>query len=438
MPWNNLVFPLLIVTPQSGTPTGLFVYNGSTAKGNLIAQIVAPGTVTDPVGDTVNAVLNVGKWSPAGAFLQHFGVDANGNVYVVDSTNTTRILIANGGNLVWAQAEPAIVFYNSSGAVIQVVDPQRGGNFQYQDNNSAVQGVLIGAQVGKNTTDPINGTGVGAGITIIDPAFGDILTAVGANISWSQVPFTVTAKDAANTGATNQGPFRSLAAPEQGQAGHVVQRWYGTSVDGTRAAGTVISTTDPPTRTTPELLEVQGTAAVQNASVPASLSGWAKPFAQSGALNVVDGTDGNTYDTQSNTVFVGGAGFTINSTSPQTILSHAVGARTYKIEVWLVISNATAADSAGFAFSGPSASLILLDFESVTTGTAVPGYAATNSLTTQFNGQGVGGNQRIKAQGTVTFSASGTLAFTGKELVATNTVTVFAGSRMTITPVVAT
>lgn len=311
--FRNVVFPLVVI--RSGAPnTGLFVYNGNPAKGKLIAQIVAPGVIQDPFGNAVSAVLNIGIWSAAGVLLQHFGIDQNGIVNIAGPDGVTRVMINNGTG----GTGPDIRFFNDFGAVILVVDPSRGGTFQYQDNNSAVQGVLIGAQVGKNTTDPINGTAVGAGITIIDPAFGDTLTAVGANISWGQVAFTAAAMDVANVGSTNQGPFRSIAAPEQTQTGHVVQRWYGTSPDGTRAAGTVISLTDPPSRATPELVEIQGTAALANATAPASLSGYAKPFAASSQLRVIDGADGNNYATQRQSLHIT-ADQTINSTSPAII-----------------------------------------------------------------------------------------------------------------------
>ncbi len=148
--------------------------------------------------------------------------------------------------------------------------------------------------------------------------------------------------------------------------------------------------------------------------------------------------DGNQYNAGPLEVVLG-ASFTINNTVPQTILSHAVGQATYVIEAWLVTQNVTAADAAGFAFTGPAAAAApqLLEFESKTTGTAVVGYGASAAYTTQFNGQGVAGNQGIYIRATVKFTAAGTLALTGKQLVGGNNVTVSAGGRLKLQPVVA-
>lgn len=70
-----------------GSNDGLFVYNGAPALGNLIASIAAtPGT--DPYGNVYNAVFNIGNQQAA-----HFGVDNNGNVYIVNAANQNVIEI---------------------------------------------------------------------------------------------------------------------------------------------------------------------------------------------------------------------------------------------------------------------------------------------------------------------------------------------------------
>lgn len=151
-------------------------------------------------------------------------------------------------------------------------------------------------------------------------------------------------------------------------------------------------------------------------------------------------TDGNNYDLTRLTVVLASA-FTINSTTPQTILSHAVGIATYEIEFWAVCSNATPADPASFALSGPSAAVNpqLVDFMSSTTGaTATTGYAASSTYTQAFSGLNATGNQLALMRATVQFTAAGTLAITGKETVSGNTITVFGGSRMRISRIVAT
>jgi hypothetical protein len=145
--------------------------------------------------------------------------------------------------------------------------------------------------------------------------------------------------------------------------------------------------------------------------------------------------DGSTYRTERLSVDLT-SNFIINSTSPQTLFSAPLGVGRYEIDVWAVISNTTAADSAQFAFAFTGTTLFpLVDFESLTTGTATVGYGASATLTTGFNGQGVANNQRVLMHATVQVTGAGTLTLTGKELVAANTVTVFAGSRMRVYPV---
>ena len=154
-------------------------------------------------------------------------------------------------------------------------------------------------------------------------------------------------------------------------------------------------------------------------------------------LQAIDGRDGNTYDTERITVRLT-TDFTINSTTPQTIMSHAVGIGTYEVEVWLVTQNATAADAAGFAFTVP-ASTGLIDCKFTTSGvSATTNYAASTTVTASFSGIGSGGNQQVHMMATIKFTAAGTLALTGKELVAGNTINVSTGSRMRLCPVVAT
>lgn len=160
-----------------------------------------------------------------------------------------------------------------------------------------------------------------------------------------------------------------------------------------------------------------------------------------GVVQYQDAVDGITYDTGQLTLV--SAGVTINTSLTQTtVFSRALSAGTYEIEIWLVSQNTTPADGAQWAFTGSGGLVVgaptLVEFESTTTGTAVDGYAASSTYTTTFNGQGVGGNQRLLVRATLTITTAGTLTFGGKELVAGNTVTVSAGSRMRIRRIVAT
>jgi hypothetical protein len=289
--FNNLI------TRNGEIISGKFLLYSSAipAKGNLVLSI-AGVSGTDEVGNNYGQGLNIGMWSGVtGNQLQHFGVDDNGRVYIVGPDNIIRIQINNGTSGVG----PDIRFYNDFGAVILVVDPNAGGVFQYQDNGSAVQGVLIGGFISKNATDPVDGTAINAGINVIDPVFGDSINVVGANVNFNQATFTRPGIQTANTGAGATRPFMVTVAPEQGHAGHCQQRWYGTSVDGTVLGGSVISLTDPPVPATTALLEVQGDLS-HAALSPMTFTNFSNSAAEtviaSATIPANDGIFASTYD----------------------------------------------------------------------------------------------------------------------------------------------
>jgi hypothetical protein len=75
-----------------GADGGLFIYDGTPAKGNPpVLSAVAPGTTEDPYGNSVASVLNIGDFSGA-----HIGWDADGNTYVSDASDNIRIAILVG------------------------------------------------------------------------------------------------------------------------------------------------------------------------------------------------------------------------------------------------------------------------------------------------------------------------------------------------------
>jgi hypothetical protein len=73
-----------------GTSGGIFLYNGTGGPGNPpILSAVAPGTTTDPFGNAVGAVLNIGLLAGA-----HVNFDASGDISVINSTGLTVIYIS--------------------------------------------------------------------------------------------------------------------------------------------------------------------------------------------------------------------------------------------------------------------------------------------------------------------------------------------------------
>lgn len=248
-----------------GVHGAILVYNNSPqGKGSLVYSLSAVN-FTDPYGNQVQSLQNMGQWSvTTGQMAAHLGVDPNGNVYIVDSNGMTRCLISNGsagfGNQV---GDPGIAFFNAFGAALLVVDPARGGTFQYADNNSAVQGGLIGAQAGKTTNDPVLGNLTSPGFHVINPVFGDSTVVVGSITSIFNLNFNNPAKLAPSggnpSGAT--GPSLNVFAPFQTATNVANMALFGQSPDLTVDAGLVIvkdTAQNQPVKKTSALLEVQG------------------------------------------------------------------------------------------------------------------------------------------------------------------------------------
>lgn len=174
MGWNNSVFPLIII--PSGSPnTGLFVYNGPPALGNLVAAIVAPGVTQDPYGNHVSAVFNAGKWNASGNLLQHFGIDSNGDTYLANTAGATVVREHSADGSIW--------FYNSSGQglgnLVASIAPASGtdvpGNAYLQGITNYSPGVayveLVGATV-RLATLGANASALAAALTVGSTATG--------------------------------------------------------------------------------------------------------------------------------------------------------------------------------------------------------------------------------------------------------------------------
>lgn len=94
MGWTSQVAQQVIIG-GGGAGEGLFVYNGTPGKGDLIAEIAAaPGA--DPFGNAIRAIFAAGVWTNTGAMAQHVEIDSSGRMYFNDSSNDTRIHIDPG------------------------------------------------------------------------------------------------------------------------------------------------------------------------------------------------------------------------------------------------------------------------------------------------------------------------------------------------------
>jgi hypothetical protein len=195
----------------SGSGGGLFVYSGTPAFGNPpIAAIVAPGVTTDPYGNPVSSILNVGVLSGG-----HFGIGSDGTVFVSNSAGKTVIRLDTVTGSAW--------FYNSSG--------EGAGN-------------LITSIAPAAGTDRA-GNAYGAGLQI--QAAGDsgqsiLLTLVGG-VAELQMPTGIAAEGAAAnffTGAIGAGASQAIQTGLSGPKLNVVGStdWVQTQMNSANAGGT--------------------------------------------------------------------------------------------------------------------------------------------------------------------------------------------------------
>jgi hypothetical protein len=398
MGWNNVIFQLLIVTSTSGTPTGFFFYNGAPALGNLVAEITAPGVTSDPFGNSVpsSGVLNVGTWNASGTLLQHFGINNVGDIFLA---NSSGLVVVHGHS-----ADGSLWFYDTSGEslghLVASIAPAAGtdssGNAYVAGVASQALGItsrLHGGVVDLGNAAQMAGTG-GAG-----PAG---LVAGG--------PASLQVSSGVNGAADTQAAFRLESQASNAGANPLMVLQAAISLD-ERAT--------PSVQTVPQLFGNTG--------------------GNVGAVSDSTNGDGLTYDVQRLVLRLAGSVSINSAVTPVTIFSKHLGVGFYDIEIWAVTLNATAADAAAFsfAFTGTATS-VLADFTTQSTGTAVVGYAATASIGALGSGQGLANNQQVRVNLSITVSVAGTLTFQGLELVAGNAVTVFAGSKMRIRPVNAT
>lgn len=158
--------------------------------------------------------------------------------------------------------------YNGHGAVINLLSTANSAFFQYQDLDTAVQGIMILSVASTSGTDPVTGATYAAGLTGIDPVFGDFLNSTGAIINMGVgTALSQSGRIQVNQAPSNaQSPFIALYAPEENASGHLVMLMQGASPDGTtRPAQLVVASGATgfgnPAPVSKSLAEIQGTLA---------------------------------------------------------------------------------------------------------------------------------------------------------------------------------
>ena len=146
--WSNqAVIASLVEIITGSAGSGLFVYNGTPAKGTLVVAFAPTGS-TDPFGNVYPSGFNFGTWDGTGTLKRHFGLDIFGNVYVGSSNSVTVDYIDSSNG--------AVLGYNasgqSSGNLITSIAPVAGTD---PAGNTYPQGLNV-------TTGTISGTAISA------------------------------------------------------------------------------------------------------------------------------------------------------------------------------------------------------------------------------------------------------------------------------------
>lgn len=119
-----------VLISGSGSGAGLFVYNGTPGAGNApVFCVVSPTTTTDPYGNGITGIVEIGQQSGG-----HWHWDASGNL---DVNNTASALIAR-----WRPTDQALLFYNPGGGLGNLLMGLAAAAGTDQDGNAFPKGML--------------------------------------------------------------------------------------------------------------------------------------------------------------------------------------------------------------------------------------------------------------------------------------------------------
>lgn len=400
---------------SGGVTGGLFIYNGPAGPGNPpVLSAVAPGVTTDPFGNPVGAVLNIGNFSAA-----HVGFDQNGNVYIVNSADQIQIQ--------FDAAHGSLVFFGPGGAV--------ANNLAYAI--SPVQYV----EFFSGQTVPVGFTAYGAtGFT---------------NIAQNAIFFHLTGDvfdggivPIAATGGASGVPSLDFISPSNFNAGGNNSQAFlglvGESSDTTRGPYIFLGS-----------LQTGATLIQTIQTLVVGKLGWASAGVAGGALALtganLDGSsgellstsirDGNTYDTERLTLI--GQVQTFNSVAFTDFTGFrknlAVGK--YKFRAIVNLSPLNAAGAASFQFTGTAT--VAFRINATGTNTGSPGSLSASLDLTALGTSITGGvfpatRQVWIFEGTINVTVAGTFGLQGACTIAADTFSIAAnGTEFELSPVIA-
>ena len=158
MPWQVVNAIQLLAGNTVINLNGMFIYNGTPAAGNIPIFVVAvPGVTTDPFGNSITAVVEIGQQSGG-----HWHWDSSGNL---DVNNTSSALIAT-----WRPTDQALLMFAPGGGAGQMVIAlaSAAGTNTYGD--TYVQGLQVGKSGDTAQIQLIPGSGGAAQIKFPMPS----------------------------------------------------------------------------------------------------------------------------------------------------------------------------------------------------------------------------------------------------------------------------
>lgn len=191
--WSSTETNLILLVEEISGFSGIFGYSPSPGLGNLVFSLTAANG-TDPYGNVYFKGLNLGNQQGS-----HFGVDPEGDVFVVNSSNVIVERISSAsGNMTIGSSTSSHFFFDVTNSILNAansaannvvqIDASREALFIYGGNPAT--GNLMISLAAVAGTDRV-GNAYAEGVTIGSPT--------GARFVFDPTTETMTAFDSTNT-----------------------------------------------------------------------------------------------------------------------------------------------------------------------------------------------------------------------------------------------
>lgn len=155
MGWSNVAGGVLeattVIVTAGSAISGIFVYNGAPATGNLVGSWTA-SSGTDAFGNAYGAGFNIGTQSAA-----HLSVDLAGDLVMYDSTDTAQVQIASSsGNVTVGTSAHGTINLSPSAGQLNIQNPAGSSQIILDGptQTMTVKDLVFGDYIQLNTAPP--------------------------------------------------------------------------------------------------------------------------------------------------------------------------------------------------------------------------------------------------------------------------------------------